>query len=99
MTAGIVAPVALVGMLVGVAVAVSFNVEPGSVSYVALVAGGFAGMMASTMNVPIAGAIMAVEVFGLAYSVPAGLAAVIGFQINRHRTIYELATAHGRSIR
>lgn len=99
MSAGIVAPVALVGMLAGVAVAVSFNVEPGSVSYVGLVAGGFAGMMASAMNVPIAAAVLAVEVFGLAYSVPAGLAAVIGFQINRHRTIYELAGAGGRTMR
>ena len=43
------------------------------------------------MNIPIASAVMGVEIFGLYYSLPVALGAVIGFQTARNRTIYEYA--------
>ncbi len=43
------------------------------------------------MNIPLAAAVMTIEIFGLQYSLAAGLAAIIGFQINRYQTIYDFA--------
>ncbi len=93
MSAGLVGPAALIGILAGVFAAALSGIAPGSSSYYALVATGFAGMLAGAMNVPIAAAVMTVEVFGLAFGLPAGLSVVVGFQINRHRMIYDFAVA------
>lgn len=93
MSAGLMGPAALIGVLAAHAAAALVGIEPGTVDYFAFLAAGFSGILASVMNVPIAAAIMAIEIFGLAYSFPAGIAAVIGFQINRHQTIYDYALA------
>ncbi|MBI9109261.1 MAG: hypothetical protein JEZ04_21120 [Spirochaetales bacterium] len=58
--------------------------------YYALLAAGFAGVFSSTMNTPIATGVLTVELFGLFYSLPAGLASIVGFQINRHNTLYDM---------
>ena len=89
MSAGFTGPTVIVGMLLGVAVSRISNVDCLSPTYYAYLAAGFAGMLASVMNVPLAAAVMAIEVFGLQYSFPAGFAAILGFQVTRHRTIYE----------
>ncbi len=88
MSAGFTGPAAIIGMLLGAGWADIFQLTPGSPNYSAIVAAGFAGMLGSTMNIPIAAAILTIESFGLQYSFPAGIAAIIAFQINRHDTIY-----------
>jgi H+/Cl- antiporter ClcA len=82
-------------MLFGAAFAHLLGVPPLSPDYAAFVAAGFAGMLASSMNIPLAAAIIAIESFGLQYSFPAGIAAIIGFQINRHQTIYDYTVRSG----
>jgi len=57
------------------------------------VAAGFAGLLASVMNIPLAAAVMTTEIFGLQYSFPAGLAAIVAFQVTRAKTIYDYALA------
>lgn len=52
---------------------------------------GFAGMLSSTMNTPVATAVITLELFGFAYSLPAGIASIIGFQVNRSNTLYDFA--------
>ena len=91
MSAGFTGPTVIVGMLLGVAVSRISNVDCLSPTYYAYLAAGFAGMLASVMNVPLAAAVMAIEVFGLQCSFPACFAAILGFQVTRHRTIYEYA--------
>ncbi len=93
MSAGFTGPAAIAGMLLGSAMACYLDIECPSPTYYAFLAAGFSGMLASSMNVPLAAAIMTTEIFGLQYSFPAGLAAVIGFQIMRHSTIYDYALA------
>lgn len=88
MSAGFTGPAALIGMLLGAAWAQLFQFAPGSPNFTTLIAAGFAGMLGSTMNIPIAAAILTIESFGLQYSFPAGLAAIIAFQVNRRDTIY-----------
>lgn len=89
MSAGFAGPTIIVGMLLGVAVSPMAGVATLSPTYYAFLAAGFAGMLSSAINVPLAAAVMATEFFGLQYSFPAGLAAILGFQVTRHITIYD----------
>lgn len=89
MSAGFAGPTIIVGMLLGVAASHIAGVAALSPTYYAFLAAGFAGMLSSAMNVPLAAAVMAIEIFGLQYSFPAGLAAILGFQVTRHITIYD----------
>ena len=91
MNAGFTGPAVISGMLLGAAAANFLNIEYLSPTYYAFLTAGFSGMLASSMNVPLASAVMATEIFGLQYSFPAGLSAIIGFQVMRHYTIYDYA--------
>jgi CIC family chloride channel protein len=91
MSAGFTGPAALMGILLGAGFAHLVGVPALSTNYYALIAAGFAGMLAGSMDVPLAAAVMSIEIFGLSYSIPAGLAAIIAFQINRHQTVYDFA--------
>ncbi len=91
MSAGFTGPAVIAGMLLGAAAASFLNIAYATPTYYAFLAAGFSGMLASSMNVPLAAAVMTTEVFGLHYSLPAACAAVIGFQVMRHHTIYEYA--------
>jgi len=91
MSAGFTGPAILMGLLMGAGVADLFGIPAGSTEFYALMAAGFAGYFASIMNTPIAAAVITVELFGLHYSLAAGLAAVVGFMVNQDHTLYDLA--------
>lgn len=93
MSAGFTGPAAIIGMLLGAGWADIFRLSPGSANYSSIVAAGFSGMLGSTMNIPIAAAVLTIESFGLQYSFPAGVAAIIAFQVNRHDTIYSYSNS------
>ncbi|MFP4521019.1 MAG: chloride channel protein [Fibrobacterota bacterium] len=95
MSAGFTGPAAIMGMLIGASVGYFFGIDPESPTFYAMVAAGFCGMLSSSMNIPLAAAIMTVEIFGLQYSFPAGFASVVGFQVTRHVTIYDYALEEG----
>ncbi len=91
MSAGFTGPAVIMGMLLGLAFSDFLGVDSSTATHFAFIATGFSSVLASSMNIPIAAAVMSVEIFGLHYSLPATLGAVIGFQITRSRTIYEYA--------
>ncbi len=91
MSAGFTGPAALIGMFTGAAIALFFGFPAGGHAYTSLVVAGFAGTLASTVNVPLAAAILAMEVFAPSFGVPAGISGVIAFQTARYNTIYEVA--------
>lgn len=93
MSAGLTAPAIQLGMLSAVAAAELVRAVAGPDVTGAFLAVGFAGMLAGSMNVPIAAAVLAVEVFGTGMGMPAIFASVIAFQMNRHSTIYDFALA------
>ena len=93
MSAGLTAPAIQLGMLAAIAAARFVQVVAGQDLTGAFLAVGFAGMLAGSMNVPIAAAVLAVEVFGTGLGTPAIFASVIAFQMNRHSTIYDFALA------
>lgn len=89
MSAGFTGPSILMGMIVSLIFIKLLNIEPLSSNYYAFLAAGFAGLLAANMNVPIAAAVMAIEIFGMHYSFPAGISAIIAFQVNRENTVYD----------
>jgi H+/Cl- antiporter ClcA len=93
MSAGFTGPAALAGLAGGALVATVIGIPPGSAGYVVLLSAGFSGMIASTMNTPLASAILAVELFGTGYGLPGALSAMIAFQVARYSTIYDVALA------
>ncbi len=93
MSAGLTGPAMQVGMLFGLSAArlvVPDGAFPTGLPFLVV---GFSGMLAGAMNVPIAAAVMSVEIFGFEAGIPAAAASIIAFQINRHQTIYDYAVA------
>jgi len=91
LSAGFAGPAMLMGLLLGTVFVLIAGITPGTPEYYAFLAAGFAGMLSSTMNTPIATAVITLELFGFAYSLPAGIASIIGFQVNRSNTLYDFA--------
>ena len=91
MSAGFTGPAAITGMLLGFAFSEFLGIDKSTATHFGFIAAGFSSVLAGSMNIPIASAVMGVEIFGLYYSLPVALGAVIGFQTTRNRTIYEYA--------
>ncbi len=91
LSAGFTGPAMLIGLLIGSIFISIAGIDPNTPEYFAFLAAGFAGMLSSTMNTPVATAVITLELFGLAYSLPAGMASIIGFQVNRSNTLYDFA--------
>jgi len=91
MNAGFTGPAILTGMLLGASSALFLGLEFGTPNYYMFLAAGFSGMLSSTLKVPMSAAIITIEAFGLAYSFPAGVAALIGFQIIKQTRIFNPA--------
>ncbi len=91
MSAGFTGPAVLAGMLLGASVATVSGIPPATPEFHALVAAGFAGILASAMNVPLGAAVITAEVFGTGYSASTALSAIIAFQLSRSGTIHEYA--------
>ena len=93
MSAGFTGPACIAGMFLGASMAQFLGLDITSPTYFSFLAAGFSGFLASSMNIPLAAAIMTTDIFGLQHCFPAALAAVIGFQVTRHETIYDYALA------
>ncbi len=89
-SAGFFGPLAQIGMLIGTFTAILFGCSGNSGDLHILQAAGLAGLIASSLNVPLAAAIIVSEVFGSHLGFPAAIAAILGFQANRHHTVYDV---------
>ncbi len=86
-SAGLVIPALFVGALVGNFTACLAGAD-GSPLTASLAVSGMAASLAAVANVPIAAAVMLVEMVGMQLGVPAVLGSVVGYAIGRSRTIY-----------
>lgn len=89
-SAGFFGPLAQIGMLIGTFTAYLFGCSGNPGDLHILQAAGLAGLIASSLNVPMAAAIIVSEVFGPQFGFPAAIAAILGFQANRHHTVYDV---------
>lgn len=93
-SAGLVIPALFVGAIGGNMVA--RFVAIGDVGFTAsLVTAGMAASLSSIANVPVAAAVMLIEMVGLKLGIPATLGSVIGYAIGKRRVIYGFAIDDG----
>lgn len=86
-SAGLVIPALYIGAIAGNSISTVLNISNGGLES-SLVISGMAASLASIANVPIAGAIMLVEMVGLRLGVPAAIGSIIGYAIGHGKVIY-----------
>lgn len=91
MSAGFVGPTMIIGMLGGLLLSHIFGFDPGSGEHMAIIIAAFSGMLASSMNVPLAAAILSLELFHPSAGMIGGAASMVAFQVARYSTIYDTA--------
>ncbi len=89
LSAGFTGPIIIVGMIIGVLTATVAGIQIYSIGYYTLICAGLTGMLASSINTPIAAMILSIELFGYNYAIPSIIATIIAFKINDYNTIYE----------
>ncbi len=93
---GLFFPSVLLGALVGAALS---NVLGATQAlHLGLVSCAMAASLAAMVNVPIAAAVMMIEIFGVGYGVPIILGAVVGFMIGRPGVIYHYGRLHVKTL-
>jgi CIC family chloride channel protein len=93
MNAGLTGPAVQAGMLAAIGAAAVVAEFSDALLLPTFLVVGFSGMLAGAMNVPIAAALLGIEVFGREFGVAAAIASVIAFQLNRGTMIYDVALA------
>lgn len=91
---GLTSPSVLIGLFLGAIMASILGVEASDYLYYFLLVAGFTGLLSSTINVPLSAAVIAIESFGASYGFCAGISSIIGFQVNRHHTLYEYTVSY-----
>jgi chloride channel protein, CIC family len=91
---GLTSPSVLIGLFTGAVSAMILGYNPTDPAYYFLLVAGFAGLLSSTINVPIGAAVIAIESFGASYGFCAGISSIIGFQVNRHHTLYDYTVSY-----
>lgn len=91
---GLTSPSIVIGLLTGATSALIMGYNPGDPAYYFLLVAGFTGLLSSTINVPIGAAVIAIESFGASYGFCAGISSIIGFQVNRHHTLYDYTVSY-----
>ena len=89
LSAGFTGPIIIVGMIIGVIFSTIFGIEYYSSEFYALICAGFTGMLASSMNIPIAGMILSVELFGYNYVIVGIVATIIAYKFNDYNSLFE----------
>jgi CIC family chloride channel protein len=86
-SAGFTFPAIVMGFICGNTVSALFG-PLAQTAHIALLVTGMTGVLACLMNIPLAAIIIAIELFGFPYGVPAVIGSVIGFHIGRGEIIY-----------
>lgn len=84
--AGFTMPMLLVGGSLGAACSGAMGLSDAAARLA--VVGGGAAMLSAVLNVPIAAAVICIELFGIQAAVPAALGSVIGFAIAKTEVVY-----------
>ncbi len=89
LSAGFTGPSVIMGLFIGAAFAAVLGIEPGSGTYYVFLASGLSGILSSSMNVPLAAAVMGGEIFGPAYALPTAISSILAFQVARSSSLYD----------
>lgn len=89
LSAGFTGPIIIVGMMIGVIMSTIAGIEYYTSEFYALICAGFTGMLASSMNIPVAAMILSVELFGFNYVIVGIISTIIAFKINDYNTLFD----------
>ena len=92
LSAGFTGPIIIVGMLIGLIFSTIAGIEYYTSEFYALICAGFTGMLASSLNIPIAAMILSIEVFGYNYAVVGIITTIIAFKFNDYNTLFDYSS-------
>ena len=88
MSGGFTGPLVILGIASGALMSIPAGIAPGEPSYYIFLACSLPAILGAVMNIPIAAAILAIELFGADYTLPAVVGGIVSFLLVRTRSVY-----------
>ena len=88
MSGGFTGPLVILGIASGALMSVPAGIAPGEPAYYAFLACGLPAVLGAAMNIPIAAALLTIELFGADYALPAAAGGIIAFLLFKTRSVY-----------
>jgi CIC family chloride channel protein len=88
MSGGFTGPLVILGIASGALMSVPAGIAPGEPAYYTFLACGLPAILGAAMNIPVAAALLSIELFGASYALPAAAGAIISFLLFKTRSIY-----------
>jgi CIC family chloride channel protein len=88
MSGGFTGPLVILGIASGALMSVPAGIVPGAPAYYAFLACGLPAVLGAAMNIPVAAALLTIELFGADYALPAATGGIISFLLFKTRSVY-----------
>ena len=88
MSGGFTGPLVILGIASGALMSIPAGIAPGEPAYYIFLACGLPAILGAVMNIPIAAAILSIELFGADYALPAAVGGIISFLLFKTRSVY-----------
>jgi CIC family chloride channel protein len=88
MSGGFTGPLMILGIASGAFMSVPAGIAPGEPAYYLFLACGLPAILGAAMNIPIAAALLSIELFGAEYALPAAAGGIISFLLFKTRSVY-----------
>jgi CIC family chloride channel protein len=88
MSGGFTGPLVILGVASGAMVSIPAGITPGEPAYYVFLACSLPAVLGAVMNIPIAAAILTIELFGVDYTLPAAVGGTISFLLFKTRSVY-----------
>lgn len=88
MSGGFTGPLVILGIASGALMSTPAGITPGEPAYYTFLACSLPAVIGAVMNIPIAAAILTIELFGVDYTLPAAVGGIISFLLFRTRSVY-----------
>ncbi len=88
MSGGFTGPLVILGIASGALMSVPAGITPGEPAYYIFLACGLPAILGAAMNIPVAAALLTIELFGADYALPAAAGGIISFLLFKTRSVY-----------
>jgi CIC family chloride channel protein len=88
MSGGFTGPLVILGIASGALMSIPAGITPGEPAYYIFLACGLPAILGAVMNIPIAAALLSIELFGADYALPAAVGGIISFLLFKTRSVY-----------
>lgn len=88
MSGGFTGPLMLLGLASGALMSIPAGIVPGTPDYYIFIACSLPAILGAVMNIPLAAAILTIELLGADYTLPAAAGGIISFLLFKTRSVY-----------